>query len=99
MIRKLQKVGKSRALIISKELAALIGLREDEDVQLEVFGNVIQIRPATAPEVPLEEGWLHTSSVRQSLDRALAWDATHPVATTDFTAFDQAMTERRKGKR
>jgi antitoxin component of MazEF toxin-antitoxin module len=100
MIRKLQKVGKSRALIISKELAGLIGLGEDEEVTVEVFGNTIQIRPASqaSNDIPERERWLHTPGIRRQLDRALSWDAEHPVKVTNFEAFDEHLQRQRRGK-
>ncbi|NJK43138.1 MAG: AbrB/MazE/SpoVT family DNA-binding domain-containing protein [Pleurocapsa sp. SU_196_0] len=98
MIRKLQKVGKSRALIISKELAGLIGLGEDEEVQIEVYGNELKIRAASAPERVSENypRWLQTPEMQARIEAGLRWATQHPQATSDIDALEAQLTKKRR---
>jgi antitoxin component of MazEF toxin-antitoxin module len=101
MIRKLQKVGKSRALIISKELAGLIGLGDDEEVIVEVFGSTIYVRPASSPrssDGSERERWSHTPLTRQESNRIPASESVKAVRALDLDPSDTNAKRKRRSK-
>jgi antitoxin component of MazEF toxin-antitoxin module len=57
MIKSLSKVGNSQALILDKTLLELIGVGERGEVELQVQGDTLLIRPARsdARRVELED--------------------------------------------
>ena len=49
----------------------------------------------TAQVIPDDEFWLHTPETKASLDRALAWSASHPRSETDLTAMAKSIHRKR----
>ena len=46
MIKQLKKVGNSNAIILDKALLELVGLQEDDEVQISIHNGSIIITPA-----------------------------------------------------
>jgi antitoxin component of MazEF toxin-antitoxin module len=61
VIKKLMKIGNSRALVIDKQTLAQMGVREGEAVQVSLHGQQLVITPVR-PQIPDTE-------FRKSLDR------------------------------
>ena len=76
MKTKLVRIGNSRGIRLPKLLIEQAGL--DEDVQLEVHGNTVVIRPLTSTRA----GWAATAAELASTEEGLL-DPVRP------TAFDQ----------
>lgn len=61
MIKKLTKIGNSKALIIDKQTLAQMGVQEDAEVQVSLHGQQFVITPVR-PQIP-------DADFRKSLDR------------------------------
>jgi antitoxin component of MazEF toxin-antitoxin module len=51
VIKKLTKIGNSRALVIDKQTLAQMGVREGEEVQVSLHGQQLVITPVR-PHIP-----------------------------------------------
>jgi antitoxin component of MazEF toxin-antitoxin module len=51
VIKKLTKIGNSRALVIDKQTLAQMGVRDDEEVQVSLHGQQLVITPVR-PQIP-----------------------------------------------
>ena len=63
MIKKLQKVGNSNALILDLPIMEMVGLEEGKEVQLTVSNGSIIITPVSPRRVDPEELELHLARI------------------------------------
>lgn len=65
MIKQLRKVGNSNALLLDKPILELLGLREDDHVQLTIQDGVLIMSPVNPQLVDRDK-------FQQALDKVLA---------------------------
>jgi len=68
MIKTLSKVGNSQALILDKTLLELIGVGERGEVELQVQGDTLLVRPVRSGERRAELDISHTKFMARFAD-------------------------------
>ncbi len=68
MIKTLSKVGNSQALILDKTLLELIGVGERGEVELQVQGDTLLVRPASGSARREELETAHTKFMTRFAD-------------------------------
>lgn len=79
----IKTIGASGQIALGKEFAGR------EVAVEEVEPGVWVIKLGTF--LPDSEAWLHSPKAEASLDRALAWAATHPPAETDLRELERSL--------
>ena len=86
MLKNLTKVGSSHALILSKEILALMGIEEGGQIEMQVLGDTVVLSPPrqtnaaepAASNLEMALAYAKVKSSRDSLFRRLAHQGEQP---------------------